>query len=55
VPRRVAQTINSKKILGAAYAGFVCAGLDLPCSSAHDTRIPSLLDDYDRVDLPVPL
>ena len=26
--RRVAQTINPKTILGAAYAGFACAGLD---------------------------
>jgi hypothetical protein len=25
---RVAQTINSKTILGAAYAGFTCAGLE---------------------------
>jgi hypothetical protein len=27
-PRRVAQTMNPKTILGAAYAGFACAGLD---------------------------
>jgi hypothetical protein len=26
--RRVAQTINTKRILGAAYAGFACAGLE---------------------------
>jgi hypothetical protein len=26
--RRVAQTINRKTNLGAAYAGFACAGLD---------------------------
>jgi hypothetical protein len=25
---RVAQTINSETILGAAYAGFACAGLE---------------------------
>jgi len=34
--RRVAQTIDSKTLLGAAYAGFACAGLE----QFHASRKP---------------